>query len=111
MWASIMSTADIAKAALGLPPGPHEELLTRLLNEILRSPAAGMGPQLEFRWTEHGRRWRQSWRRNDDAAKAAVRAAGDTRGGARIAIAFRRGASSRPCRRHRMEDQVSVVRV
>jgi cysteine desulfurase/selenocysteine lyase len=48
MWANIMSTADFAKAALGLPPGPHEELLTRLLNEILRSPAAGMGPQMNF---------------------------------------------------------------
>ena len=43
-----MSTADYAKALLGVPPGPHEELLTRLLNEILRTPAAGMGPQMNW---------------------------------------------------------------
>ncbi len=45
MWASIMSTADYAKTAYTGPSGSHEELLTRLVNEIFRSPAAGMGPQ------------------------------------------------------------------
>ncbi len=40
-----MSTADYAKIAYTGPSGSHEELLTRLVNEIFRSPAGGMGPQ------------------------------------------------------------------
>ena len=38
-----MSTADYAKTAYTGPSGSHEELLTRLVNEIFRSPAGGMG--------------------------------------------------------------------
>ena len=44
MWASTMSTADFAKLAFGGPAGPHEEALQRILNELLRSPAGGIGP-------------------------------------------------------------------
>ncbi len=44
MWASTMSTADFAKLAFGGPDGPHEEALQRILNELLRSPACGIGP-------------------------------------------------------------------
>src|SRR5262245_59900599 len=47
-WASTMSTADFAKLALGGPAGPHEEALQRVLNELLRSPAGGIGPGVNF---------------------------------------------------------------
>jgi cysteine desulfurase/selenocysteine lyase len=43
-----MSTADFAKAAFGVPSGPHEEQLVRILNELFRSPAAGLGPGLNW---------------------------------------------------------------
>ena len=43
-----MSIADLAKAALSPQAGPHEEQLSQLLNEIFRSPAAGLGGQPNF---------------------------------------------------------------
>jgi cysteine desulfurase/selenocysteine lyase len=43
-----MSTADYAKAAYGSPSGSHEEMLTRLVNEIFRSPPAGVGVGLNL---------------------------------------------------------------
>lgn len=43
-----MSTADYGKAALGGPGGPHDELIQRALNELLRSPLAGTGPGLNL---------------------------------------------------------------
>lgn len=43
-----MSTADYAKHAYGLAPSADEALLTRLVNEIYRTPAGGMGPSPNF---------------------------------------------------------------
>ncbi len=43
-----MSTADYAKHAYGLAPSADEALLTRLVNEIYRTPAGGMGPAPNF---------------------------------------------------------------
>ena len=43
-----MSTADYAKHAYGLAPSADEALLTRLVNEIYRTPAGGLGPSPNF---------------------------------------------------------------
>lgn len=43
-----MSTADYSKNAYGLAPSADEALLTRLVNEIYRTPAGGMGPSPNF---------------------------------------------------------------
>ena len=43
-----MSTADYAKHAYSVPGGDHDVLLTRLVNEITRTPAGGMGPSPNF---------------------------------------------------------------
>lgn len=43
-----MSTADYAKHAYTAPGGDHDVLLTRLVNEIYRTPAGGMGPAPNF---------------------------------------------------------------
>ena len=43
-----MSTADYAKHAYGVAPSADEALLTRLVNEIYRTPAGGMGPSPNF---------------------------------------------------------------
>ena len=43
-----MSTADYAKNAYSVVPSADEALLTRLVNEIYRTPAGGMGPSPNF---------------------------------------------------------------
>jgi cysteine desulfurase/selenocysteine lyase len=43
-----MSTADYAKHAYSAAPSADEALLTRLVNEIYRTPAGGMGPSPNF---------------------------------------------------------------
>ena len=43
-----MSTADYAKHAYTVPGGDHDVLLSRLVNEIFRTPAGGMGPSPNF---------------------------------------------------------------
>lgn len=43
-----MSTADFAKFAYGLAPSADEALLTRIVNEIFRTPAGGLGPAPNF---------------------------------------------------------------
>jgi cysteine desulfurase/selenocysteine lyase len=43
-----MSTADYAKHAYSVPGGDHDVLLTRLVNEITRTPAGGTGPAPNF---------------------------------------------------------------